>query len=460
MLSRLNKVLICAAVLLIACPAQSQEKDGGGNWPNWRGPAGDGVAAENANPPLEWSDTKNVKWKIEVPGKGISTPIVWGNQIIVTSAVPTGKPDDKKAAEPKEEPPPKGEGPGGKGKGKGRRMSGPPPSTPYEFVVISYDRETGKQNWSTKVNEAVPHEGVHGTNTFASASPVTDGNHIFASFGSNGIYCLDMKGKEIWKKDLGKMKTRASFGEGASPALHGDTLVVPWDHEAGSFIVALDAKSGTEKWRKDRDEPSSWSTPLITEYKGVTQVITNGTKRARSYDLKDGSLIWECGGQSQNPIPTPIRDGDYVLVMTGYSGFSIQSIALDSKGDVTDSDKVRWSKTDAAPYVPTGVLYKGNVYFTKSRDPRFSILRAENGETLVDQESLPGLDGLYASLVAANDHIFALGRNGSAVVLKHGNKLNIVGKNKIDEGIDASPIVLGNQLFIRGHKHLFCFEKK
>lgn len=445
--SQRTAAALAAAILfsLVSQPTFSQ--DGMNNWPSWRGPNLNGVS-ENATPPLKWSESENLKWKVAVPGKGSATPVVWDNQIFVSTAVPKkGDTESDNSATPPAN---------ARGGGRGRGSAGP--STAYDFTVCSFQLQTGELLWKTVVHSAVPHESGHNTNTFASASPITDGKHVFASFGSNGIYCLDMKGNLIWSKMLGQMRTRNSFGEGASPALHKDILVVPWDHEGQSFIVALDTRDGSEKWRVDRDEPTTWATPLITEYQGTTQVITNGTNRVRSYDLSNGELIWECAGQVSNPIPTPIRDGDYVLVMTGYRGFAIQSIALDAKGDVTDTDKVRWVRNDAAPYVSSAVLYKGTLYLTKSRDAILSAVKADDGEVIIDQERLPQLDGLYASLAAANDHVFAVGRNGTTSVIKHSPTFEVVSSNRLDEGIDASPVFIGKTLLLRGAAHLYCLE--
>jgi outer membrane protein assembly factor BamB len=459
-IDRLALTLTASALLSLASWGQAQERQ---NWPNWRGPAFDGTAA-NAHPPTEWSEETNVKWKVPIPGKGSATPIVWENQIIVLTAVPTAQ--ENTGEQPAEEPPPapaqpgRGSGRGGRGGGRGGFGGGAKPTTPVEFTVISLDRDSGKENWKTVVNAAVPHEGTHGTNTFASASPVTDGQHIYAFFGSNGIYCLDMQGEVIWKKDLGKMRTRASFGEGASPALYENTLVVPWDHEGQSMLYALDATTGDELWKVERNESTTWSTPLITKYKDRVQVILNGSRRVCSYDLKDGNLIWECSGQASNPIPTPIRDGDHVIVMTGYQGYAIQSISLDSTGDVSDSDQVVWSRNDAAPYVPSGVLYDGTLYFTKSRDAIFSAVDPKDGRSIIDQERLPQLDGLYASLAAANGYVYAVGRNGTTAVLKHGDKFEVVAVNQLSEGIDASPVMVDDRLFLRGAKSLYCIAEK
>ena len=440
--------------------------DGNSDWHHWRGPTANGASAAEANPPTEWSATKNVKWKIEVPGKGSSTPIISGNQIILLTAIKTER--TKQAAFPaasnsifamQQEPGGRQRGQRGQRRG-GRRGfgGGPAPTNIYEFVVASYDRSNGKELWKTVVAEQVPHEAGHRDNTFASSSPVTDGKHIYVSFGSRGIHCLDMKGNKVWKKDYGRMETRAKFGEGSSPAVHGDTVVVPWDHEGQSFIVALDAKTGDEKWKKQRDERTTWATPLIVEHEGRTQVITNG-HQVRSYDLANGDLIWECGGQVDNPIPSPVLMGDHVICMTGYKGNSVYAISLDSKGNVTDSDKVKWHRNDAAPYVPSPVLYKGQLYFLKSNNGILSSVNATTGKATIEQSRLAGIRSVYSSPVAAADRIYLTGRDGSTLVLRHSDKLEVLATNKLGEPVDASPAIVGNELFLRGAKHLFCIAK-
>ena len=318
--SLLNRSLGICFLVVFVLTSSSWGDELEKNWHRFRGPDGNGVA-ENAKPPVEWSGTSdNLKWKTEIPGKASSSPIVWGDKVFVTTAVDTGKTIDGPRFPNQRQP-------------RSRDVAvdvaaaavvvaGGPPKSVNEFWVLCLNRGDGKVAWKTKVNEAVPHEGTHSTNTYASGSPVTDGEHVYISFGSFGIYCLDMDGNEVWKRDLGKMRTRNSFGEGGSPALYEDTLVINWDHEGQSFIEAMDAKTGKTKWKKDRDEATSWATPLIVEHKGRVQVITNGTK-VRSYDLKDGSLIWECGGQTGNAIPTPMILDEMVICMTGLAKFGL-----------------------------------------------------------------------------------------------------------------------------------------
>lgn len=255
------------------------------------------------------------------------------------------------------------------------------------------------------------------------------------------------------------MRTVASFGEGSSATIAGDRLIVPWDHKGESFIVALDANTGDEVWRTARSEGTCWSTPLIVEHKGRTQVIANG-KRVRSYDLATGNQIWECGGQVSNPIPSPILFGDQVICMTGYRSNAIYCISLDSEGDVTDTKKVVWSNNEAAPYVPSATLYQGQLYLNKGNNNVISSLDAKTGKVLIAQMRLNGLSDLYASPVAANNHIYFTGRDGTTVVVKHGTELEIVATNALGESIDGSLTIVGDKIFVRGESHLFCIGSK
>ncbi len=448
-------------VFLVACStvAISNAQDIGKNWHQFRGPNGNGVANENSKPPTKWSgDSDNLKWKVAIPGKGSSSPVVWGDKIFVTSAVDTKKTADGAAVA--ETPPDANAGRGGRrgrgGRGGGR---GGAPKSVNEFWVHCLNRADGKEIWKTKVHEAVPHEGTHRTNTYASGSPVTNGSHVYISFGSFGIYCLDMDGKIVWQRDLGKMRTRNSFGEGVSPALYEDSLVVNWDHEGQSFIEAMDAKTGKTKWKKNRDAATGWATPLIVKHKDRVQVIVNAST-VYSYDLADGSVIWQCGGQTGNPIPTPMILGDMVICMTGFRSSACYAIPLDSEGDITGSDKIVWSSREIGPYVPTGVLYKDTVYATKASSPVLVALNAKTGEKVIDSQRLDGIRSLYSSMVAANGHVYVTGREGKTLVLKHGNEFNVVATNDLGEPVDSTPAIVGNELIIRGANSLFCFENK
>jgi outer membrane protein assembly factor BamB len=410
------------------------------------------------DPPTAWNGEQgtNIRWKVAIPGRGSATPVIWDDKIFILTAIPTAADDDGSAEPPPAEPPAAGaEGRRGGGRGGFRQ---PPPTKPFDFVVMCLDRQTGKTLWQQTATSQIPHEGGHATNTFASGSPITDGKHVWASFGSYGIYCYDMDGNQKWSRDLGDMQTRASFGEGASPTLAGDTLIVTWDHEGEDFIIAMDALTGETKWQVDRDEPTTWSTPLVVAYEGRQQVVTNGTNRVRSYDLASGELLWQCGGQMTNPIPCPVSWDGMAFCMSGYQGNAVYALPLGGKGDLTDTDQIVWSRNDAGPYVPSPLLYRGRLYFTKSRDNILSCLDAKTGEPIIDQQRVTGLGGPYASPVAAKDRLYFVGRDGQTVVMRFGDQIEVLATNPLGEGVDASPVIVDRQLFLRGAEHLFCIE--
>jgi outer membrane protein assembly factor BamB len=427
------------------------------NWPQWRGPLANGVAPGGA-PPLRWSETEAVKWKAKLPGFGTSTPIIWEDQVFVLTAIPTGRksePEPPAAAEPA--PAPAGDAPRGERRRGGGRMRSEAPSEAYQFAVVALDRKTGQVRWQKVVREEVPHEGHHRDHGFASSSPVTDGEHLYVSFGSRGIHCLDLAGNVRWQKDLGRMQTRNAFGEGASPALHGDTLVIPWDHEGEDFVVALEKKTGAERWRQTRDEPTSWSTPLILEHDGKAQAILNATNRIRSYDLATGQPVWECGGMTTNVIPTPVAGFDMVYALSGFRGAALLAIKLGRTGDLTGTDAIAWQHGKGTPYVPSPLLSGERLYFFSGNNGILSCFHARTGQPFYETERIGDLlGGMYASPVAANGHVYLAGRDGKTVVVKDAEKLEAVATNKLDDRFDASPAVAGRELFLRGHAHLYC----
>ena len=429
------------------------------NWPTWRGTSGAGIAP-GARPPIKWSDTENIKWKARIPGAGFSTPIIWQDRIFLLTAVETNE-STPSAAEPPSptlptEPAP---GKGGRGGKKGGFGGGPKPTKVHEFVVLALDRKSGKTIWQKTARREVPHEGHHASHGYASASPVTDGQRLYVSFGSRGFYCYALDGNLQWEKDLGDMKTRGSFGEGTSPALAGDLLIITWDHEEQSFIVALNKKTGAEVWRKNRDERSSWSTPLIVEVGGKLQAIVAATKRTRSYDAATGELIWEAGGLTGNVIPMPVVGHGMVYVMSGFQGNSIQAIKLTSRGDISETDNIVWSTRRSAPYVPSPVLSGDRLYMCKTNDAYLSCLNALTGEVHYQDQPLPGLRGVYASPLAANGYLYVVGRDGTVLVLKDAPKFEVVATNKLNDPIDASPVMLGKELYLRGHGFLYCIAE-
>jgi outer membrane protein assembly factor BamB len=356
-------------------------------------------------------------------------------------------------------------GPGGPG-GRQRRGGGGGNSNAsaesiqvHQFKVVAVDRNSGEILWEKLAREEKPHEGHHPSHGYASGSPVTDGEHLYASFGSRGLYCYDMDGNLVWEKDLGDMQSRNGFGEGASPSIAGNNLIVLWDHEDQSFIVALNKLTGDEIWRQDRDERSSWSTPYILEVDGKLQAIVPASTATRSYDVETGELIWEANGLTSNVIPSPVVGHGNVYVTSGYQGRSVQAIKLSSKGDVSDSDDVVWKVATAGSYVASPVLSGNRLYITKGLDAYLTCFDAITGAPHYEEEELEGLRGIYSSLLAANGYLYVVGREGTTVVLKDSKDFEVVATNKLDDKIDSSPVALGGDLYLRGHKYLYCVSE-
>jgi outer membrane protein assembly factor BamB len=434
LISQAVALLLVSTSLLLAQDASSPMRQ----WPHWRGPLANGIAP-HANPPIHWDATTNIRWKVEIPGEGSATPIVWQDRIFVVAAVPT----EREAEEPVE--------PHADAKTK-------PPENYYQFVVICLDRANGHEVWRQTATEAVPGEGHHTTNTYASGSPTTDGQRLYVSFGSRGLYCYDLDGKLLWTRDLGQMRTRMGWGEAVTPVVHEDTLIVNWDHEDESFIVALDAVHGNIRWKVDRDEATTWNTPLIVTHEDRTQVIVNGKNRVRSYDLDGGEVIWQCGGQTVNPIPSPVAVDDIVYCVSGYRGAAAYAIPLSARGDITDSETVIWSYHDSTPYVPSPLVYGEQIYFTRSNNGILTSLNRMDGTLVFGPVRLPGIENIYASPAAAAGRIYFVGRDGTTLVLAHGQELEVLSTNRLDDPVDASPVLVDNQLFLRSANHLYCIQ--
>ena len=442
-------IRFCAALLVCSSTALAQSP--ASNWPQWRGPNLTG-ANHTANPPTTWSETEHLRWKVKLPGSGSSTPIVWKDQVFLVTAISVEqKPAKDSAAEaPSAEP----RRPGG-----GRGMRPPVPTNPYQFVVLCLNRKSGKTLWQKVAREEVPHEGHHKDHGFASSSPVTDGEYLYVNFGSRGLYCYDLQGNLKWEKDLGRMQTRNGFGEGASPALFGDTLVVTWDHEGDDFIAAFNKHSGEELWREKRNEPTSWATPLIVEYAGQTQVIAAATSRVRSYDLATGMQLWETEGLTTNAIPSPVAAEGIVYLMSGYQGNKLLAVRLGGTGDLTGTAALLWNYNKRTPYVPSPLLYGNRLYFFAGNTGILTSLDVTTGTPLIDAERVAGLAGVYASPVGASDRVYLLGRDGTCVVIKNADTYEVLATNRLDDPIDASPVVVAKELFLRSREHVYCIAE-
>jgi outer membrane protein assembly factor BamB len=326
--------------------------------------------------------------------------------------------------------------------------------------VICFDRKTGDKVWEQDATEATPHQGTHGTNNYASASPCTDGKHVYAHFGSRGLFCYSMDGELVWKRDdLGKMQTRNSFGEGSSPTLAGDKIIVPWDHEGQSALFALDKLTGKTVWKTERDEPTNWSTPFIAEHDGKQQVVMNGQTKARGYDLETGKEVWQCGGQTDRPCASAVGENGLVFVGSGYRGSYLGAFDLNGKGSLEGTGWVKWSVNQNTPDIASPLLSNGRLYFHKGKTGMVSCFEAATGKEIYPLSRVDGLSSIYASPIAAGGYVFLTGRSGTTVVLKDADKFEVVATNSVGETVDATPAPVDDQLFIRGEKHLFCISK-
>lgn len=427
------------------------------NWSHWRGDHGNGISL-TAKPTTTWSLEENVKWKVRVPGRGSGSPIVWNDRVFVVTAVPAlgqGQPRQERTEPAVAERRRRGgRGPGGRpGRGAGALQL-------LQFKLLCFSRGSGDLLWEQIAVEATPHQGTHNTNSFASASPCTDGKHVYAHFGSRGLYCYTMDGELRWKRDnLGRMDTRSGFGEGSSPTIAGNLIIVPWDHEGPSNISALNKLTGETVWEQSREEPTCWATPLIVPHNGRHQIVMNGQNYARSYDLASGKELWRCGGQTDRPAASAVSANGIVFIGSGFRGAFLGAFKLGGRGDIERTDNVAWSLDRDTPDIASPVLSDGRLYFHKGKSGVISCVDAETGKPHYMSKRLPKLKTIYASPVAANGHVYFTGRSGTTVVIKDAPDLEIVATNSLGETIDATPAPVDSELFIRGENHLFCIAE-
>lgn len=409
------------------------------NWAQWRGPDMTGVS-RTAKPPIEWSETKNITWKVEIPGRGSSSPVVWNDRVFVLTAIPVGV----------------------TGPAQHEPRGALPNRGVHQFKIVALDRNTGKTVWDRVAREEEPHEAAHQDNgSWASSSAITDGQQVFAYFESRGLYAYDMHGKLIWQADFGDKKMRNQFGEGSTPVLHGNTLVVVWDHlDQPSYVIALDKNTGKERWRVDHPEMDTWATPLVVEHAGRRQVIVNAMNRVRSYDLETGKIVWEGPGTTMNVIPSPVFGNGMVFIMSGFRGNNLKAIKLaDAKGDIATTGAIAWQLDRDTPYVPSPLLYGNILYFLKSNNGLLSAFDAASGKPHYQAIRMAKAPEVFASPVGADGRVYVTSRDGVTTVIKHGTTYEVLAENTLDDGFDASPALVGNEMFLRGFRYLYAISQ-
>ena len=414
------------------------------NWPQFRGPAASGVSA-GAGLPDTWSAEDGVAWRREIPGRGWSSPIIWGERIFVTTAIKEGG-----EVEPVK---------------KGLYFGGdrPAPTEVHRFVVYCLDLDVGDVVWKKEAHRGVPQHGHHLKNTLASETPVTDGDRIYAYFGNVGLFCFDFEGELLWSKRWESVPTRFGWGTAASPVLHGERVYVVNDNDEQSFLAALDKKTGKRIWRVDRDEKSNWATPFVWENKVRTEIVTPGTGKIRSYGL-DGRLLWELGGMSAITIPTPFADHGLLYVASGYvldrrkPLFAIRPGAVGDislEADQTDSQSIAWCQERAGPYNPSPIVYGDYLYVLYDMG-LFACYNAVTGEEVYGKRRIgPGARAFTASPWAYDGKIFCLSEDGDTFVIRAGPEFELLGKNTLGELSMATPAIARDGLVIRTESHVF-----
>ena len=403
-------------------------------WPQWRGPHNTGMAEGDA--PLKWDDQTNVRWKVAIPGRGHSTPVIAGDRLFLTTAVPTGKGT----------PPRTG----------GRAGGGADAGLEHRFEVLSIDRGTGTIAWQRTATVATPHEGYHRVyGSFASNSPVTDGVRIFAFFGSRGLYAYSLDGALLWQKDFGvKMRMDLAFGEGTPLALHDNRLLLHFDHLDTGFLVMLDPATGREIWRTKRTEPYNWAGPYVARHDGRRQIIVSGLT-VRSYDFDTGALLWEAGGLGENTIPQPVQHSGLIFAMSGHTVKMLMAIRLGRKGDLTGTDAIAWSTARGASYTPSPLLHDNRLYVVTDSG-LLSNFNATTGVPLYQQARLPKPYSFKASPVGANGKIYLATEDEDVVVVAMGDALKVLATNTMQgQSFIASPVIVDGDLYLRSRTHLF-----
>jgi outer membrane protein assembly factor BamB len=438
-------VSLATALLVAALAAPALGAASTDNWPSFRGPDSLSVADEDPRLPETWSQTENVVWVREIPGLGWSSPVVWGDKVFVTTVVSEGEVEEPK---------------------KGLYFGGnrpAPPADEHHWRVYCVDAETGEPCWETTVHSGVPDFPKHLKNTYASETPATDGERVYAYFGNLGVFALDLSGEVVWKKLFESVSTRFGWGTAASPVVHGEHLYIVNDNEETSYFVALDKKTGEELWRQERDEGSNWATPFVWENELRTEVITAGTDMVRSYD-KDGNLLWHFRGMSSIAIPQPFAKHGLLYVSSGYVGDSnrpVFAVRPGASGDITlaegakSNEHIVWFQPQAGPYNPTPLVY-GDLFYTLLDRGFFTTHDAKTGEEVYGKQRIErGAGAFTASPWAYNGMIFVLSEDGDTFVIKAGKEFEVVGKNSLDEMCMATPAIADGSLYVRTRSKLY-----
>lgn len=417
------------------------------NWPRFRGPTAMGVAEDDPRLPDRWSRTDNVVWQAEVPGWGWSCPVVWGNKVFLTTVV----------GEEEYEKPRKG-----LYLGEGRRK---PPKGIHHWMVYCFDLNSGNVLWKREAHIGEPKSPRHPKSTYACETPTTDGEHLCVLFGDVGLYCYDLKGKSLWSHLIEPKKTFYGYGAAASPVVHGDQVIMIYDNQEASYIASFGIKTGKQRWRTERDETSTWATPVVWENKLRSEIVTLGKRKIRSYDLS-GKLLWEMDGRMSNlVIPSPFTSFGMVYITSGYVGDRhrpVYAITPGASGDITPKEEqtsefIQWYLPTAGPYNPSPIVY-GDYYYTLLDRGSLTCHNAQTGEEIYGRNRFTPRASFTASPWAYNGKLFFLSEDGMTYVVEAGPEFKQLHTNSLDELCLASPAVCQGKLLIRTASRLYCFS--
>ena len=438
---RSGVLALIVGVVLLSADVRAQ-----GQWPRFRGPS-DGAVADDPRLPDHWSETENVVWRAPIPGLGWSSPVVWNEHVFLTSAISAG--EERAPVTGLYDP--------------GADSGATSAAHTHRWVVYDIDFETGTVRWERELASAVPAIERHLKNSFASETPVTDGERVYVYFGTIGLAAaLDFDGQVVWRRELGVYNGRQRFGTAASPALHDGRLYVVSDNITSSFLVSLDAATGEEIWRADRDEVENWATPFVWENDLRTEIVTAGLRRVRSYGL-DGELLWELSGMTVNVVPTPFAREGLVYISSGHPGGMprpVYAIRPGASGDISlnegenGNDFVVWYQPMLGTYNTSALVYQGHYYTLLDRG--FLLNHdARTGREIYGRTRIRPGTGFTASPWAYNGRVFLLGEDGDTFVVRAGPKFELLGTNALNEMALATPAIVRGSLLLRTQSALY-----
>lgn len=423
------------------------------DWPSWRGPSGTGSTVERGLP-VKWSATENVAWKVRVAGLGVSTPIVTGDIVVLTSQL--GSSTRRSGNHPRLAQGADANS-GERPLGESLVNRGAPTNGPTRFLVEAFSRADGRKRWEHRVEAAGPLPEVHDKHNMTSSSPVSDGRSIFAWFASGQIVALDMNGKPIWERHLGKEISPYDiiWGHSSSPTIFEDTLLLLSDHTTASYLLALDTRTGKEKWRADRGQGKiSYSTPLVVPGANGPEVIVNSSERVDAYNARTGEHLWHTGTTNRFPVPSPLFHDGVIYLSRGYRSSPYMALRPGGRGDVTKTHVI-WENTTGGPYVSSLVHDNGLIYMATDVGA-ITVVDAKDGSR-VWQQRIAGV--FSASPVAADGKVYFLSETGETVVIRAGRTPEVLSRNDLGERQIASPAVSRGQIFIRTDDHLFAIGR-